>query len=170
MKNCIFAALLQWMMIKLFFILLMLLGAEPDQHDRSNFYAVLTSESLTEIEQLIQQYETQDENPLLSAYIGTLYLKLASLPATPRERMQYFRKGKTLLDHEIESHPTYVEMRFLRLMFQENSPGILNYKDDLEADKAIIVNYFHQADDTLKVLIRKYAEDSEVLSSHDFEP
>lgn len=169
MKNCIFAALLQWMMIQLFLLLLMQFSSLPDQHDRGSFYAVLTSESRTEVEQLIQQYEQLAKSPLLNAYIGTLYLRLASLPATPGERIQYFRQGKTLLDREIEIHDTFVEMRFLRLMFQENSPGILKYKDDMEADKAVIVTYFHEVDEALKLLIRKYAESSEVLNIHDFE-
>ncbi len=152
------------------FILLLLTGPLTDQPEREAFYAVLASESEWEIVQLIQQYEQQEETPLLNAYIGTLYLKAASFPATPRERIQNFRQGKVLIDKEIENNPTQVEMRFLRLMFQENSPGILNYKDNLEEDKTVIMQHFHTTDEVLKGMIRLYAKESVILNAQDFEP
>ncbi|MBL3656263.1 hypothetical protein [Fulvivirga sediminis] len=107
-----------------------------------------------------------DENDV-KAYKGTLLMTKAGLVNGPMNKLDHFKEGRELLEDAIESRNANVEYRFLRLTIQEHVPGILNYNDEIEEDKALILRGYPELDADLKGYIKDYAKQSTVLKAED---
>lgn len=110
----------------------------------------------------VQKYAPAE---MKNAYLGALYMKQASFQWTPWSKWDYFSKGKNLLENEIQSNKTNVEMRFLRLMVQENAPSIVGYSDNVKADAKLIMEQFSKQTAELQKIIKGYAKQSDALKS-----
>ena len=53
-------------------------------------------------------------------------------------KLKLFKKGKNKLNDIINKNPNIVEFRWIRYCIQSNTPKILNYKQHIEIDKAMI--------------------------------
>ncbi|UXP32547.1 hypothetical protein N6H18_00965 [Reichenbachiella agarivorans] len=130
-------------------------------------YQALAGDSLESLEKALHELSKQKETSLIRAYQGALIAKEAEYQKGVGDKVKSFKKGATMLEAEIEANPEEVEYRFLRLAIQEQSPGILGYKDNMEEDKKIIIDNYLSLKPALKKQIALYAKKSSVISSDD---
>lgn len=140
----------------LFFVLPLFLGLALTSFDKSAFYQSLKSESLEEIQLQIEKIdEVKDRN--IDAYKGTLLIKMSKYLSAPKDKLTSFNRGKALLESAIKAYPKNVEYRFLRLTIQENCPKMLNYNQNIQEDKELVLQHFNEVDATTKKAITTYA-------------
>lgn len=77
-------------------------------------------------------------DPLLYGYKGAGFMISAKYPFNPFKKLSRFNKGKRILEEAISAAGENVELRFLRLAIQNNTPAFLRYDDDIQKDKAFL--------------------------------
>jgi hypothetical protein len=136
--------------------------------NKLEFYNTFKSDDKSVIEKGIEQLKSIKTSTLNNAYLGALTMKSAQFPSTPKEKIAVFKEGKILLEASITKEPKNGEFRFLRLAMQEKSPKILHYTGNIEEDKKILLETYESLDIIVKKVIKKYAEESAIISSSDF--
>ncbi|UII23377.1 hypothetical protein [Fulvivirga ligni] len=132
---------------------------------RNAVYPALNSGSLDKVESVIASLKGSGAE--IDAYKGTLLMKKADLVKGPAKKLDLFKEGHELLENAIAADSDNPEFRFLRLSIQEHAPKILNYNDEIEADKAVIVKSYSSLDSDLKKWVKDYVSHSTVLKAED---
>ena len=111
---------------------------------------------------------TENDNsakPLKVGYHGVAQMMMAKHVGNPFKKLSYFNRGKEFFSAAIEADPKSLELRFLRFSVQAETPGFLNYKQNLEEDKEILLSGFPAIQDAeLREMIRAYLVSSKELS------
>lgn len=136
--------------------------------NKIEFYNAFKSNEKSTIEKGIEQLKNGQSSNLKNAYLGALTMKSAQFPSTPKEKIAIFKEGKVLLESSITKEPKNGEFRFLRLAMQEKSPKILHYNQNIEEDKKVLLENYESLELIVKKVIKKYAEESTILSANDF--
>lgn len=106
------------------------------------------------------------KDPLLFGYKGAGHMMMAKHVGNPFKKLSHFNKGKDIFSEAIAAAPNNVEIRFLRFSVQAEAPGFLNYKQNLEEDKKILLAQTADLKDAeLKKIIFDYLNSSKELSS-----
>ena len=79
-------------------------------------------------------YCLNEDHPLKTAYLSAGLM----LKSKHSRKLKFFKKGKNKLNDIINKNPNIVEFRWIRYCIQSNTPKILNYKQHIEIDKAMI--------------------------------
>lgn len=153
-------------LITLLFISLYITGS--NSINKLDFYNTFKSDEKSVIEKGIKQIKEVNSSNLKNAYLGALVMKSAQFPSTPKEKIAVFKEGKELLETAISKEPKNGEFRFLRLATQEKSPKVLKYNGNIEEDKKILLSTYNSLEFTVKKVVKKYAEESTVISPSDF--
>jgi len=132
------------------------------------FYNAFKSNDKTSIYKGIEQVKSGSTSTLKNAYLGALTMKSAQFASSSKDKIAVFKEGKTLLEASIVKEPKNGEFRFLRLALQEKSPKILHYTDNIDEDKKILFETYESQELIVKKAIKKYAEESTILSISDF--
>lgn len=127
--------------------------------------------SLTEVRKLYVQAANSEEvhaqlyeqlknigpdQPVLYGYRAAIHMMSAEYTYNPYSKYRYFKEGKEMIESVINSNPASLELRFLRLSIQLNVPDILDYSDNIETDRSIILKgYSTISDKELKQRIRE---------------
>ena len=90
-------------------------------------------------------------------------MRRAGIGGNPVSKLALFKKGHKLLEASIKQDPKNAEFRFLRLMIQENAPGILGYKVDEVKDSEFIRKSFKSLPEELQKTISDYNKTSKIL-------
>ena len=107
---------------------------------------------------------TKSDDKVLVAYKGAVTSMIAKYQKGVKLKKEFFENGVSLVEFAIGSEPENIEIRFVRLSVQQNSPKFLNYNNEIEEDKKFILNYFDQIGSSpLKSYIRDY-----ILHSNNF--
>lgn len=110
-------------------------------------------------EQEIQFINKYQSSKVISvqAYVVSLQMKQAKHKFFPWKKLEVFNTGKKKLEALIQEHPENTDLRYVRLLIQENIPSILNYKSNIAEDKAFLNKKLEQADasDYLDYYIKK---------------
>jgi hypothetical protein len=138
-----------------------------NSYNKQAFYEAMSSGSLQEVEQQIKEAEKASGTDK-QAILGTLTMKKAGLISGPGKKLKAFKAGHKELEASISQDKDNAEYRFMRLMIQENAPGILGYKGEIETDSDYIRKTFKTLPGTLQKAIVHYAKTSKVLSEKDF--
>ena len=112
----------------------------------------------------IQQIKNVNASNLKNAYLGALTMKSSQFESSPKEKVAVFKEGKELLESSISKESKNGEFRFLRLAMQEKSPKVLRYNSNIEEDKKVLLETFGDLDFMVKKVIKKYAEESVIIS------
>lgn len=112
----------------------------------------------TKFYDFMNKYSKNDE--ILLAYKGASIALKAKHAAGIKQKKELFIKGVSILETVIKSNPNNVEARLIRLSIQENSPKLLKYKENIEADKKQILLLFNKQSADLKEYIKKYVNQS----------
>ena len=62
-------------------------------------------------------------------------MKQAEYKVLPWQKLNTFSKGKAKLEQLIKKEPKNANLRYVRLVIQEQLPKMLNYNSDIENDK-----------------------------------
>lgn len=152
----------------LFSIVTVVLQAQHslEKFDKSAFYNVIASEDIelvnSELNLLNKAHVPEKE-----AYEGALLMKKAGLSNGMKEKLSLFKSGHKKLEKEIDNDKDNTEYRFLRLIIQENSPGILGYKDQMKEDSEHISKYFKKLSPVVQKAIVGYSKKSKVIKVAD---
>lgn len=89
-------------------------------------------------------------------YEAVGYFFMANHVFNPIKKLQYFKKGRNLLEAAIDVAPNDLELRVLRLKSQEEMPSILGYNSDIDADRVFLKKRVDAVKDAeLKEIITK---------------
>ncbi|WP_452232902.1 hypothetical protein [Lacinutrix sp. MEBiC02595] len=77
------------------------------------------------------------------AYKGAAMALVAKHAKTLKEKKEDFIAGVTLVEYAVEKAPNNIEVRFIRIGIQENTPKLLKYKGNIDEDKHFILKQFH---------------------------
>ena len=105
-----------------------------------------------------------DKNETLLAYKGASIAIKAKHTTGTKQKKEGFIKGITILEAAIKSTPNNLEVRLIRLSIQENTPKLLKYKANIEADKKQILLLFDKQSSDLKEYIKNYVKQSKIFT------
>lgn len=130
---------------------------------KAEYFKVIEGKDVSTINTMLTKISATKETSEQRAYKGALIMKKSGFEKTPKEKLELFKQGKTLLEKEISSNAKNTEYRFLRLIIQENAPAILKYQSNIAEDaKWIKANYSSLATE-VKNSIVSYAKTSKNL-------
>lgn len=101
---------------------------------RNKFHAAGGAKKL----QLFLSFVKKTDCPQAYPYMATAIMKQAEYVSSPLKKLQYFKKGKAMLENYIVKYPSDLEARYVRVMVQKNVPSILGYSDKILSDKKFI--------------------------------
>ncbi len=103
--------------------------------------------------------------PVLLTYKGAVSTLKAKFAKSRSDKKEFFKEGVSLIESAIKAEPSNVEIRYIRMSVQENSPKFLGYHKNIEDDKQFILkNYSSTASKELKDVIKDF-----VLNSKNFD-
>jgi hypothetical protein len=135
--------------------------------DRAKFYQAMGEKNVKEIDEQIALVEKSSLTEK-QAFAGALQMKKAGLISGAGKKLSMFKEGHKKLEASIDKDVNNTEYRFLRIMIQENAPGILGYKDDLKKDSEYLRENFKNLPEAAKKAVLDYSKNSKVLKSADF--
>ena len=125
------------------------------------------SAKVIEFSKLLSKVNKKD-NAVLVAYKGASITLLARQSKTIKEKKEGFIEGVSWLNHALEQAPNNIEIRFVRIGIQENTPKLLKYKGNIEEDKLFLKKQFRFVkSSTLKNHIKDYILQSKVFSDEE---
>jgi len=87
-----------------------------------------------------------------------------------KDKKHFFVEGIAFVEYAIEKEPENIELRFIRLGIQENTPKLLKYKGKIEEDKSYILSHFKAVTSLrLKKNIKEYIVLSKVFTTEEKE-
>lgn len=111
---------------------------------------------------------TKNSNIVLVGYKGAGIALKGRYSKKIKEKKRFFIEGVSLLEYAIEKSPNNIELRFVRLGIQENTPKLLKYKGKIEEDKSYVLNHFKTVKSSrLKEHIGKYILQSKVFTTEE---
>jgi hypothetical protein len=130
-------------------------GDELLEVRRSYYLAVDSEKNFKAFESILIEFDNPDNTIL--GYIGMAFMLKAKYAWLPNDKWEYFNKGKKFLESAISKDPNNIELKFMRFCIQNNAPGFLLYKKNLETDKSYILKSFPaNLDDDLRYRISSY--------------
>ena len=130
--------------------------------NRNAFYKAMESDSKILVDAQISELNSMS-SVANNAFLGAMTMRRAGIGGNPVSRLSLFKRGHKLLEASIKKDPNNAEFRFLRLMIQENAPGILGYKADEEKDSEFIRKSYKSLPEDLQKAIADYNKISKVL-------
>ncbi|WP_310992925.1 hypothetical protein [Aequorivita marina] len=126
--------------------------------------AVKNSEVATKLDEELTDVKLTDK-PVLAAYKGAALTLKAKFAKGIKHKKEFFKEGVSFIEAAVKADSTNIEIRYLRMSVQENSPKILGYHKDVAEDKAFILkNYSVVSSRNLKDAVKKF-----VLNSDNFD-
>jgi len=106
---------------------------------------------------------TKKDDKVLVAYKGAVIALIARQQKGAENKKDFFKKGIELLEYALKCQPNNIEIRFVRLTIQQNSPTFLNYNAQKEEDKAFILRHLESVKSSE---LKKYIIDYILKSKH----
>lgn len=104
----------------------------------------------------LQTVNKSDGNVLL-AYKGASIAMKGRYEKGAKDKSEMFKNGISLVESALAIEPKNIEIRFIRLTIQQNSPKLLKYKEHIEEDKEFLLsNYETIKSAALKIYIKDY--------------
>jgi hypothetical protein len=111
------------------------------------------------------QEVTKDDRVELIAYKGSGIALKGRFSKKIKDKRTFFIEGVSFVEYAIKKAPNNIELRFIRLGIQENTPKILKYKGNITEDKLYILSHFRQITSSkLKKHIKEYIIQSKVFT------
>ena len=134
----------------------------PSALDRAAYYKAMESNNKTLVDEQISELHSAPED-VKNAFLGAMIMRKAGIGGNPASKLKLFKQGRLLLEEAIAKDPKNAEYRFLRLIIQENAPGVLGYKNDVQKDSEFIRKSYNSLPDDLQKTIADYSKKSKVL-------
>jgi len=130
--------------------------------DRAAYYKAMRSDNKSLVDAQITELNSAPAD-VKNAFLGAMIMRKAGIGGSPATKMKLFKQGRQLLEEAIIQDPKNAEFRFLRLMIQENSPGVLGYKKNEQQDSEFIRKSYKTLPEDLQKTIADYNKKSRVL-------
>jgi hypothetical protein len=128
------------------------------------------SESKQSVQVLMDKLNHVNEGSkaVLVAYKGASIALSAREMDKVKDKMSVFKEGKRYIEIAISKDSMNLEVRWIRLTVQENSPKAAKYKGELEVDKSFILAHFNQENSpSVKKMIRDYIAGSRLFDENE---
>lgn len=132
------------MMNLLFLTMSLILSPTIIKEVVEEFHALKTKES----EEVFVKKYTSSSQPSILGYLCAIEMKQAQYNYNPISKIKIFKQTKEKLDLLIQSNPSNVHLRYVRLLLQETSPVILGYDINIEEDKIFLSKILEISDDS----------------------
>lgn len=157
--------------MKLIFFLfgLFLITIHIDIKDvRNDYKEAVNSESKVNLFNDNLKDVTKKDDIRLVAYKGAAITLKARYEKGAKQKSETFKKGVEWVEYAIENKPLDMEVRFVRLSIQQNSPKFLGYNKEIESDKNYILTNFNtiQSKD-FKAYLKSYILDSNYFTQEE---
>lgn len=151
----------------LFFFITAFTHGVMQEFDKVAFYQLMENGSREAIDQEIRKIGAI---PGINkdAYVGGLLMKKAGIIKGAMKKLNVFKDGHEKLEAAIGREKQNAEWRFLRLMIQEHAPKILNYRDNIKEDAAMIQANFKQLPPEVQSAVLNYRKQPGVLQTLKF--
>jgi hypothetical protein len=115
---------------------------------------------------LLKKTEKHSEtSATLLGYNGAATMMLAKFQFNPITKLDFFNKGKIILEQAIAKDDDNIELIFIRFSVQSNAPIFLDYNKHLFRDKQfLLVNIRDVKDKDLKLRIVQFLQSSSYLT------
>jgi hypothetical protein len=135
--------------------------------DKSVLYAAMAGRDIAEVDGVLAGLK---ESSLMekTAYEGALLMKKAGLVSKVKDKLSFFKSGRSKLEEAIKNDEGNVEYHFLRLIIQENAPKIVRYKGDLKNDSELVRASFKKLAPVVQQAVKDYSKKSTFLKPTDF--
>ena len=81
------------------------------------------------------------------------------------DKKEFFKEGISLIESAVKADGSNIEIRYIRMSVQENSPRFLGYHKNIDEDKEFILkNYKTISSTELKELVKDFVLKSENFS------
>lgn len=111
---------------------------------------------------------TKKDDVALVAYKGAAIALFAKQEKKVKDKRNLFLEGVSYVEYAIKKSPNNIEVHFVRLGIQENTPKLLKYKSNIEEDKLFILNQFETITSiSLRNYIRDYILQSKAFSDEE---
>ena len=153
--------------VGLLIVLLFSTWANPDLSElRKNYPKAPNSEAITNALQNELINVTKEDAKVLVAYKGAVSTLMAKYAKGIKNKKDFFKTGAELIEYAVEAEPENVEIRCIRLSVQENSPKVVNYKDDIPEDKQFLLNnYKSTSSKAVAAFIKNYVMESSLFDT-----
>ncbi|HLW31296.1 MAG TPA: hypothetical protein VKX40_03470 [Aequorivita sp.] len=136
------------MKLKSFLILILLISAVGNAQDLNKIRlqypnAVNNSELVSQMDKMFGNATSESEGTLL-AYKGAIYTLKAKFAKQRNEKKELFKEGVGFIEASLKSDPNNIEIRYIRLSVQQNSPKFLGYHKNVEEDKEFVLNNYEK--------------------------
>ena len=95
----------------------------------------------------VEKYTLSSQSSILG-YVCAIEMKQAQYSYNPISKIKIFKQTKEKLDLLIQLNPSNVHLRYVRLLLQETSPGILGYDSNIKEDKIFLSKTLDISDDS----------------------
>lgn len=96
-------------------------------------------ENKQDLEKFITMTENNEKCRSTKPYYASAIMQKAKYATWPATKYKHFKEGKKLLEDFIEKNKDHIEGRYVRVMVQSNTPGFLNYDENIQEDIAFIL-------------------------------
>jgi hypothetical protein len=129
--------------------------------------AVIEKQSCAQLIEILDGYN-ENNHPLFAGYKACATMVMAKHVWNPASKYSYFTSGRQLLEKSIASDPRNAELIFLRFGIQTNLPSFLNYRKDINTDKAFLISSApYLSDPDLKAAIISYLLKSSYMNANE---
>jgi hypothetical protein len=141
-------------------------GNLVQKFDKPAFYAAMASGN---VEAVNKELDAVSQAPVSEkeGYEGALLMRKAGLVKKPKDKLGFFKAGRTKLETALMADKDNIEFHFLRLAIEEHAPKIVKYKKDIPGDKLLVVKHFKSLAQPVQHAILDYCKNSKVLRKED---
>ncbi len=105
---------------------------------------------------------TKNDDQRFVAYKGAVIALTAKYQKGAKLKGDTFKNGVNLIEYAVAQNSSNIEIRFVRLSIQQNSPKFLKYNNNIEVDKKFLLKNFNQIKSAeLKEYLKGYILESE---------
>ncbi len=153
---------MKYILILLLFFISIIGNAQDLKSVRTQYpEAVKSSEAASKLDTELSKINNSSKSVLV-AYKGAVLTLKAKFAKRKSDKKDFFKEGVTLIESAIMADSSNIEIRYLRLSVQENSPKFLGYHKNIEGDKQFLIdNYTTVSSKELKSLIKDFVLKSE---------
>lgn len=129
--------------------------------------AVVSSETTNKLSEELSNVNS-GSNATLLAYKGAALILKAKYSKSKKEKKEFFKEGVSLIEDALKVDNSNLEIRYLRLSVQENSPRFLGYHINIEEDKNFILdNFSNLSSKELKEIVKDYVLESKSFDENE---
>ncbi|PHR44589.1 MAG: hypothetical protein COA32_14430 [Fluviicola sp.] len=111
--------------------------------------------------------EKYSDEVLYTAYNGASEVILSKYIDGSMEKLKYFKQGAKKIDKAVDQDEMNIEVRFVRLVIQMNTPEFLNYNENIDEDKEYLLNHYSNCSNSIKKMISEYVSMSDSFSTEE---